>query len=319
MRMTTPTKKLTIFSLLVLLALSSAADMGQTMSGQADRSDFENAMDNYDQSSSYVHGTSPEEIEEPTEKSNYVPGAITEEPVINGDERGHFVSGTIASPDQYLKFSNKEIVTDIYHKANRAFSFSYFQDNYDVKDERGVYGRTFDGGKSDSVRGGFLLLNWDYFFTRRLFSPFVGAGAGFGFSTGKGSFVNGEKSLAKFNLWMIPVDLHLGTEISLSRYFSLSLMGGPSAMGLWQDRDDRDQGDDKKTKRQFSRGYFATVKFGINFSQIFTNKGFNVYKSSNISNLALNLEARTHNYSDFADNISISGTSFGIGFSFEYL
>lgn len=312
-------KRAIISSFLSLLCLSSYAEMNQTMSDQTDRSEFEKSLDNYYDGSSYVRGSTEEAIGETDEKSNYVPGAVTGTPEFNEDEKGHFVSGSVSSPEEYIEFSNKDIVGSIYHRANKAFSFSYLPDNYDVKDDKGTYSKIFEADSADSVKGGFLLLNWDYYLTRRLFSPFVGAGAGFGFSTGKGRFVNGEKSLAKFNLWMVPIDLHLGLEMGVSKYINLSLMGGPSGMGLWQDRNDREQGDPKKTRRQFGYGYFATAKLSFNLSQIFTNMGFEIYKVSDISNLGLDFIARTHNYSNFADNVELSGTSFGIGFSFEYL
>lgn len=46
---------------------------------------------------------------------------------------------------------------------------------------------------------------------------------------------------------------------------------------------------------------------------------YDLFTSSRITNLYLNLEARQQSYESFQDEISISGTSFGIGFTFEYL
>jgi len=44
-----------------------------------------------------------------------------------------------------------------------------------------------------------------------------------------------------------------------------------------------------------------------------------LFRQYSVTKFYLNLEARMNNVSNFQDDIEVSGSSFGIGFSFEYL
>ncbi len=46
---------------------------------------------------------------------------------------------------------------------------------------------------------------------------------------------------------------------------------------------------------------------------------YELFTSSEITNLYMNLEIRHESYKNFQDPIEVSGTSFGAGFTFEYL
>ncbi|MDD0852402.1 hypothetical protein HBN50_04800 [Halobacteriovorax sp. GB3] len=315
------TKKiLKLSSLLLVLACSAYADMGQSLEGQKDYSEFEKSLQDVEgESHLYNKEKKGSSYSKYKKNSPFLFGTKQKEanPKLNG--KAHYVLGTIAAPEVYKDFSNEEIMKALYDKGDRAFSISYFSDSFDYQDDTGVFSNTYEADSADSIKGGLLMFNWQNYYTKRFLSPFWGAGAGLSYNTGHGRFANGSKSRAAFKLWTVPVDLYVGTDLSLGKYMKLTVFGGPSVMGIWQNRDDKEDGDPKKNKRQISPGYMGTAKLSINFSRMSDNYAFRLYQLSNISNLSMNIEARHHSYNKFQDDFSISGTSFGLGFTFEFL
>lgn len=90
-------------------------------------------------------------------------------------------------------------------------------------------------------------------------------------------------------------------------------------MVLYQNRNDFQQGEKGRNKTQISHGQFANAQFKINLSGFNSDTAYDLFTSSQITNLYLNIEARYQSYRNFQDEIKISGTSLGLGFTFEYL
>ena len=90
-------------------------------------------------------------------------------------------------------------------------------------------------------------------------------------------------------------------------------------MGLYQSRTDLDRDNDDRYRRQISYGYFGQAKVQISVSAFFSGIAFSTYSESDMAGMYLNLEARTQSYENFQDDISITGSTFGLGFTFEYL
>ena len=224
---------------------------------------------------------------------------------------------------QILKYKNSEIFQKVYSKGESSFSFTYIQDSFDVKDAANVFERSFNA-ETGTTRGGTLHLFFDNYLTRGLISPFWGGGFGVGYSQGKGIFQQSQnqESNVKFQLFTVPLDLRLGMDIGRGQYFKLSVAGGPSVVGLLQSRSDKERderGEDGKYRRQVGYGFFGHAKAQFSLSSIATDMAFNTYSQYDMTNMYINLEARFQNYENFQDDISISGLSFGVGFSFEYL
>ena len=79
-------------------------------------------------------------------------------------------------------------------------------------------------------------------------------------------------------------------------------------------------GEKGKSKWQFSYGQFASAQFKVNLSGLSDNLAYDLFSESQITTLSLNLEARYQNYQNFQDtDLAISGTSLGLGFTFEFL
>lgn len=232
----------------------------------------------------------------------------------------------VSAPFQYeneenqLVTKNSTIYNEIYDKGSRAFGFAYVQDGYSVKDSNGVFQRTYERS-TGSVRGGTLHFEFDESLYKGLVDLNYGLGIGVGFSQGKGSFKSnqGQESDTTFSLYTIPLDFRLSFDILENKFFKVAIAGGPSVMGLYQSRDDLDADEDGKRVRQYSFGYFGQAKLKISMASFNKNIIISNFLSQNVTNMYLNLIARMQNYEKFQDNLSITGSSFGIGFSFEYL
>ena len=122
------------------------------------------------------------------------------------------------------------------------------------------------------------------------------------------------------NLWVLPIDFMLGMKIHMGRYVGLTVAGGPSVAGIWQNRSDRTENDEDKDIRQVGFGFAAQGSLDFSLSQMFPSYGNYLKNNSEVSDFSLSLTARTMSLSNFKNkDIEISGTSFGLGFKFEFL
>jgi hypothetical protein len=221
------------------------------------------------------------------------------------------------------------------------FSFTYYRDSYNYKDRKGAFNKTFrhdkntatrangaagSGGGNDSLGSrnfGTLQVSMDrYFYRAKSFVDFAyGLNLGIGYNGGYGFFGrDGTQSDVMLSLWTFPVDLALTMGIPLSSWVKVSGSVGPSAILLMQSRGDKETNEHGKNQRQVGTGYFAEADFKISFSNFFPASGLGLYTSHDVTKYYLDLVARTQNYSRFQqDDLSISGSSFGMGFTFEFL
>lgn len=253
-----------------------------------------------------------------------IPGSVKEVNLEPSEKNKIVNSGNIApfqneDKESVTTFTNKGIHKEIYNKSVTALSLSYLMDEYDVTGRNGAFDRTFGG--PGGRRGGYVHFTYDSYLSKAWLNTFYGFGLAVGFSSGKGQFSNSTAEITNtnFQLFSVPVDLRLGFELVPSRYFKFLFAGGPSAMGLYQSRDDLPRENDDRYRRQISHGYFGQAKLQINLSALFSGLAFSTYSRSDMTNMFLNLEARTHNYENFQDDLTITGSTFGIGFTFEYL
>lgn len=244
----------------------------------------------------------------------------TEEVKAAKKETGQVVPGTLDDREQYLATSNKELRRSFGRAGNGLFSFGYYRDTFDYDDSRNLFKKIFEES-SGSHRYGMLMFTFDKYISRSLKSIdfLMGINFGMGYNTGKGYFAQtGQQSNTQFGLWTIPIDVSLTAGIHLLSFLRFDLSAGPSVMGLMQTRDDRESAEKGKRRRQVSWGYFGEGKLKIALSDIFGKSSFRLYSDYSITNFYLDLKGRYQNYSNFQDNITISGISFGIALSFEY-
>lgn len=235
------------------------------------------------------------------------------------EDFGYTPPGTFANQENYIDIDKKHISKDFRKISSGSMNITFIKNDFDYQSTNDIINRTIGEGYKH-IKGGALYFRHDDYIVRRdLINAYWSLGAGVGYNSGKGIFVAGSRSDATFNLWEVPVDLGVGMEVPIYSWFKIAGTGGPSVMGLMQNRSDYQRGEDGKRKFQVSPGYFVNGQMKINLTGFNDETAYDLFTSSQITNLFLNLEARHQSYSNFQDDITISGTSFGIGFTFEYL
>lgn len=207
--------------------------------------------------------------------------------------------------------------TDLEDRATQYFSFAFFKDTFDYSDAQGIFQKTF----RDSSEANFpFLLMFQFDFP--LYNGWIDVGwesnFGFGYNSGRGIF-SGSQSVSEthINVWTIPVDLGLFLELDL-KYLSLSFSGGPSFTALIQNRSDFSADDPGKNIRQLGYGYYGSGKLKVNLNRFFKKNAFKLFNSYRVTRLTMDVEMRYVNYDHFKDPVTISGTSLGVGFTFDF-
>ena len=239
----------------------------------------------------------------------------------NLSETGYTLPGTFEKQESYIELDKKKMAKEFRKHSEGGINITFIKNDFDYMSTNDVINRTISTG-AGSLKGGSLFVRHDdYIFKTTALNGHWSAGGGLGFSTGRGFFTgDGSRSEAKFNLWEVPLDLGIGLEIPVFSVVKLVGTVGPSYLALIQNRSDYERGETGKRKVQHSPGYFASAQFKINMSTFSDQTAYELFTESQITNVYMNLEARYHNYSKFrGEDIEISGTSFGIGFTFEYL
>ncbi len=245
--------------------------------------------------------------------------SLKQDPKKEFSESGYTLPGTFENQNSYMELDKNKMAQGYRNLAEGGLNLTFIKNDFDYLSASDIIDRTITTG-TKSVKGGSLHFRHDDYLTRATFlNTYWSVGAGVGFNSGKGFFVDGSRSDAVFKLWEIPLDLGIGLEIPVSSWFKLAATGGPSALGLVQNRSDYQRGEEGKRKVQYSAGYFVNGQLKINMSGLSTQTAYELFTESQITNLYMNIEARHQSYTNFQDPIEVTGTSFGIGFTFEYL
>jgi len=293
---------------------------------QLDRKAFEEDLKKYDSSSAHMYETNKESEYLKNQKEGPTPNFSTGKKKSIDDllvpttiDSGNTPYGMLKTPQTYSIKKDKDIYLQYYDKGKAQWGFTYIKDSYDYKDSGDVFKKTYEEG-TGSQKAGILLISTDYFLGKSAFRSLIEINFGVGYNTGKGVFIDGTQSNTKFFLYTLPLDFGFGLDMRLSSYIKFTVSGGPSAMGLLQNRGDKAAGEKNKNRRQISYGYYGMGKFLLNLSRIFPSTGRYMIDSYEVTGLHLTLTARLQNYKNFQDDdISISGVSLGIGFTFEFI
>ena len=252
-----------------------------------------------------------------TEHSQEISGKA--EPKHTYKDFGYNLPGSLESREDYIETDKSAMADDFRKHSSGSINIAFIKDDFSYESSNDIINKTISEGYRH-VKGGALYLRADQYFYRTDFlTTFWSLGGGLGFNSGRGLFITNERSETTFRLWEFPVDLGIGLEVPIYHWFKVSGAAGPSALVLYQNRNDFLAGEKGKNKSQISYGQFADVQFKVNLSGFNSDMAYQLFTESKITNLYMNLEARYQNYRNFQDQIKISGTSFGIGFTFEYL
>jgi hypothetical protein len=235
-------------------------------------------------------------------------------------DSGYVAPGTLGNEENYLELNKEKFTKEFRHKSTSAFNISYFSDSFQYQSEGDIINHTISEGYKHVKAGMIHIASEQYVYKTDVLNLFWVTGAGVSYNSGRGIFVNNTKSETTITLWEVPVDLGLGVEIPIYHWFKVSGSAGPSGMILNQNRNDFLNGEKGKSKYQFSYGEYASAQFKINLSGLSDNLAYDLFTESQITTLSMNLEARYENYKNFQDkSLAISGTSLGLGFTFEFL
>ncbi len=268
----------------------------------------------------------PPQMEEVEPDSFYylAPASGTEEQISeNWREKILSVKGQVPfkyeNEPKLMRNKESDIFREVYNKGGNAFTFTYIRDEYTIADSRDVFEKTFRE-PPNRVKMGTFHLGVDNYLSRGSFRLAYGGNFGVGMYSGYGKFVGGGKAQkTRFTLWTIPIDFLISLECTLGKLANLQIAGGPSIMGLYQSRTDREDGDWGKRRRQVGFGYTGIGRFKISLANILPRSAFEMFREYDVTNYYLNLEARLQEYQKFQDEIKVTGTSFGIGLSFDFL
>lgn len=254
----------------------------------------------------FNHGVKEVSVEKLTAKRKY-------------EDFGYTTPGSFDGQENYIDLDKNIMVKDLRKNSTGGINLSFIKNDFSYGSTNDIINRTISTG-SKSLKGGALFVRNDSYLLRTDFlNLHWSIGSGVSFSRGRGIFVDGNRSDAVFSFWEVPVDAGLGAEIPISSWFIAAGTAGPSVLGLMQNRSDFERGEKGKRKFQYSPGYFASAQFKVNLSGFNADQAYNIFTTSDVTNLFMNVEIRHHNYSSFKDEIQVSGTSFGLGFTFEYL
>lgn len=321
-------RNLAVFISLILISFSaSALDLDHTVSGDTNVEDELGKSTEPGNSPYIINGESDKSVEnsKPNGSDFYFNHGVKEvtenkSPKQQFEDSGYTPPGTFEGRENYLDIDKKALAKDFRKASTGSMNITFVKNNFNYQSEDDIIDRTISAGPK-SIKGGYIFFRNDSFITKTDFlNLYWSLGAGLGYSAGRGIFkANGQRSDTVFKFWEVPIDLALGAEIPISTWFKLAATGGASAMTIAQNRDDYQAGEKGKRKFQFSPGYFADAQFKLNLTGFSNDMAYDLFTSSEITNLYMNLNIRHENYSSFQDNITISGTSFGLGFTFEYL
>lgn len=313
-------------SLLILTSTAYAADdLGHVVSGDTE---VEDSLEHSDikGESAYVAGESGENVENskangPDYIFNHGVKEVSDKTSVKSklQDVGYTLPGTFEKQESYYDVDKSVMAKDFRKLSTGGINLTFIKNDYQYQSQNDIINQTIGSGYKHMKGGALHIRHDDYIVRRNLINAYWSLGAGVGYNQGKGIFVDGSRSDATFSLWEVPVDLGVGMEVPLYSWFKVAGTFGPSMMGLLQNRSDFERGEKGKRKFQFSPGYFANAQLKVNLSGFNEETAYDLFTSSQITNLYMNLEARHESYERFQDDISVSGTSFGIGFTFEYL
>ncbi|MDC0253934.1 hypothetical protein OAK75_03495 [Bacteriovoracales bacterium] len=225
--------------------------------------------------------------------------------------------------DTYKQASNKEIFNQSLNQGRSSVGFAYLRDFGSYTGGAGgsdSFKRIF-GDSSDAVSVGFLMLSFKQFFKKGKTNFSYRVNGGVGLNQAPALFgASGDRAKEVISLWTIPFDVTLDMEMMLGKSLKLELQGGPSLVGLFQNRNDKMEGEDKKRVGQFGFGGVIGSALKIDLMQYKRMASLDLLSSLSVSDYYLNIEMRYHAYFlGFLDDVKVNGLSLGLGISYDFL
>ena len=323
----------TIFFLLSFFLVNVWADSNQGVIPYSlfsnDRVDYNRGHSNGSYFLPRWDGDQREAMRESEESSPFLQYTISDKqqskPALNF--RGNSLLGDFFAEESYYSYTNRDILDEVWGAEKGRLTFTFTRDDFSYINQSDNFEKIYRKHRDDSIRG-MVSAAYDFYYFTSFLSGYYGLGLGFGYNNGRGIFINKGQHLdndlssidrANFNLFTIPMDARLGFELGVTHYFSLDFSLGPSFLSIIENRNDRSYESGERNKIQFSPGYFMQGTFRVFLSSLMKGLGVKLYGSDGVNKFSLNFSARMQSYDRFKeDGLSISGQSFGVGFTYDF-
>lgn len=228
--------------------------------------------------------------------------------------------GKFSKKRVYYEKSRRDLLDKIRYYSRHAYGLYFYKDMARYSHDSSDFDQVFrDGDDTEAAIIGRLKYH-NFFYNHKILQLAWGVQFGVGHNAGKPINSNtGESISPKVKLWTFPLDASIQMEYPLSRFFKLSVSGGPSLMVLLQHRKDLPEGDDRKDLRQFGYGGFGAFEFKIAFSEWIKKTMSDAFYGHRTTRYLLSAGVRYQYYSGFKENITIDGIVLGAGFTVEFM
>ena len=332
-KMTTIHKKNFIFLLLMIPSGLIAADMNHALSGQI--TDDSWTKETPDQQAPFLKDNVEENIsfDQDTNEPSYAIGGIkTEEgqEQFKDEESDPFTQyiPNTSKHTHYFEPNDIKRFEEIAQQGDQGMRMYYINDAYKYDVQNDSFNKIFDTTETTKSKKGIFMIEKYRYLKKGRINIFWSLQAGVGKNTNYGLFKDGKRNNSHFTLWTLPLGSSLGLSIPGSslgpslplKLLHITVLSGPSALGLIQHRRDKEYGHADREKRQYGLGYFAESKFSISLGTLISRTVVRLFAIQKITNIYLDFVVRYHKYSKFRDEgLQVSGQSYGAGLSFEYL
>ena len=314
--------------LLIPLGLSANPDAGQALPGQL-TDDSWIREDDTPAASPFLNETIKERMEfDDDEGSSFAVGVgdnIGDNPILKEDTTRPIDSNVPVLPNtgevmQYQEANDVHRFEEISRSTRWGLRLSYIRDSYEYKSQNDAFDNIFVEDDAKGKKGLIFLENYRYFTELTMFRPFWSLSAGVGFNNAEGRFVNGQETGHDFTLWTLPLGASLGLEVTPLSWFKLQISAGPSLLGIIQNRGDLESNSREKEKRQLGMGYHWETRGAFSMGHIMKSRMVRLFSAYQLTGIYFDALIRGQSYTNFKDKrFAVSGLSFGLGLSFDYL
>ena len=211
-------RNLVLFTAVLFASLSiNAADLDHAISGDNEVEDTLSNSDVSGNSPYLVEGEKIESVENSRPKGeDAIFNPSTKEVSGKSDKKyqdfGYTMPGTFEKQENYIDVDKLKMAKDFRKASTGGINISFIKNDFDYNSKGDIINRTVSSG-AKSVKGGALYIRNDsYLFKTDFISAHWSGGAGVGFNSGRGFFIDGTRSDTVFKLWEFPVDLGVGLE-----------------------------------------------------------------------------------------------------------
>lgn len=228
-----------------------------------------------------------------------------------------------------VKINNPKNIQDAYSLNQKyddlsqsIYSFSVYSSSLFSPVENSLFETIFKSDNSSAY--GPLYIEYDTSFGEGKKVNGLGYHFGFGFGYFQGfarTVSTSVETKTRLTLWFIPVDLGLTYRASFSKSLGAKISTGLTASGMIQSRSDFRDNESGKNSNRLGQGFFAMGRMDFRLGEFLLETRKRLYQNYGFSNFRLNLDLKYQfiSFNGDGNELDFSGTSLGVGVSFDVL